>query len=255
MDFTAFFGPYGFPEFNPPSTFTPQHPPDTGPRTDKEHPEMPGPAPKDPSTRARRNTKSTKTELTRRELRSVDDLTDLTVAELRTMIAELNLDRPGDQQLEVKGRKAALAARVIAAESPVPTMPKHPTQWDDEAAMRMPVEWDQQTAAWWNDVWTSPMVSAWDDSDVHNVYVIALLYDDIWAAGTPRERKDALAEFRQQCARVGLDPVSRARLQWTIEGADEAKARGDRRRQSTGQPGSARRLAGTDPRHGLTSVK
>lgn len=212
-----------------------------------------GPAPKDPSTRARRNAKSTKTALVARALRSVEDLTDLTVAELRERIAELNLERPADQQVDDRGRKAQLAERIIAAESAVPAMPEHPSQWDDEAGMRMPVSWHEQTVSWWNDVWTSPMVSAWDDSDVHNVYIIALLYDDIWAAGTPRERKDALAEFRQQCARLGLDPVSRARLQWTIEGADEAKAKGDRRRQSSSQPGGAPapRAAGTDPRFSL----
>lgn len=215
-----------------------------------------GPAPKDPSTRQRRNTKSTKTSLSRVELRSVEELTDLTVAQLRERIAELNQSRPADQQLEVKGTKAVLAARIIAAESPIPAMPRHPDRWDTEAEMLMPTEWHEQTLAWWNDVWTSPMVGAWDDSDVHNVYVIALLYDDIWAASTPRERKDALAEYRQQRADLGLSPLSRSRLQWTIEGADEAKARGDKRRQSTGQPGGQpRQPSGVDPRHGLTSVK
>lgn len=214
-----------------------------------------GPAPKDPSTRARRNTKSTKTELARRELRSVSDLTDLSVAELRAIIAELNLDRPADQQVDDRGRKAALAARIIAAESDIPVMPKHPDRWDDEIGTRVPTDWHDQTVAWWNDVWTSPMVSAWDESDVHNVFVIALLYDDIWAAGTPRERKDALAEYRQQRADLGLSPLSRSRLQWTIASADEATARGDRRRQSTGQGTSAPKPTGTDPRHGLTSVK
>lgn len=214
-----------------------------------------GPDPKDPSTRQRRNAKSTKTSLAKRELRSVDELTDLTVAELRARITELNANRPADQQLDTRGKKALLAERIIAAESDVPPMPKHPDQWDPTVEMLMPVEWHTQTVSWWNDVWTSPMVSAWDESDCHNVYAIALLYNDIWTAVTARERKDALAEFRQQRAGLGLDPVARARLQWTIEGADEAKARGDRRRQSSGQPGAPQRPTGTDPRHGLTSVK
>lgn len=212
-----------------------------------------GPAPKDASTRARRNTKSTKTELARRELRSVEELTDLTVAELRSTIEALNADRPADQQLDTRGRKAQLAERIIAAESDIPRMPKHPDQWDAVAETMMPVEWHEQTLAWWNDVWTSPMVSAWDDSDVHNVMVVALLYDDIWSATTPRERKDALAEYRQQRADLGLAPLARSRLQWTIETADAAKASGDRRRQA-GQP-AAPRPAGADPRHHLTSVQ
>lgn len=216
-----------------------------------------GPDPKDPSTRQRRNAKSTKTALTRRTLRSVEELTDLTVAQLRDRIAELNADRPADQQIDTRGKKAVLAERIIAAESDVPAMPKHPDQWDPASEMVLPVQWHEQTVAWWNDVWTSPMVSAWDESDCHNVYAIALLYDDIWTATTARERKDALAEFRQQRAGLGLDPVARARLQWTIEGADEAKAKGDRRRQASGQAGAPAgpRSTGTDPRHGLTSVK
>lgn len=215
-----------------------------------------GPAPKDPSTRARRNAKSTKTALTKRTLRSVDDLTDLTVAQLRDMLEELNAARPADQQLDTRGKKADLAARIVAAESPIPPMPTHPPMWDEEAAMSLPTDWHEQTVAWWHDVWTSPMVSAWDDSDVHNVFVVALLYDDIWTARTPRERKDALAEFRQQRTDLGLAPLARSRLQWTIETADEAKSKGDRRRQSSGQPGTAApRSTGVDPRHGLTSVK
>lgn len=215
-----------------------------------------GPAPKDPSTRQRRNAKSTKTSLERPALRSVEDLADLTVAQLRAKLDELNLARPVDQQLDTRGKKAELAERIIAAESPIPPMPTHPDKWDDGAEMLMPTDWHEQTRAWWNDVWTSPMTSAWDDSDVHNVYVIALLYDDIWAATTPRERKDALAEYRQQRADLGLSPLSRSRLQWTIETADAAKASGDRRR-SAGQksPGTPAAGSGTDPRHGLTSVK
>ena len=214
-----------------------------------------GPAPKDASVRARTNKKSTNATLTRTRLRSVDDLTDLTVAQLRTTIEELNADRPADQQIETRGRKAQLAERIIAAESPIPTMPAHPPRWDEDAAMALDTDWHEQTVAWWNDNWTSPMVSAWDPSDFHNVCVVALAYDDIWTSTSPRERKDAMAEFRQQCVRLGLDPISRARLQWTVETADEAVSKGDRRRQASQSTTSAPRPSGVDPRHHLTSVK
>lgn len=213
-----------------------------------------GPAPKDPSTRQRRNAKSTKTSLERPTLRSVADLDDLTVAQLRDMLAELNLSRPADQQLDTRGRKAQLAERIIAAESPVPSMPQHPPMVTEDG-VELAVEWHTQTVAWWNDVWTSPMVSAWDESDVHNVTVVALLYNDIWLATTARERKDALAEYRQQRADLGLSPLARSRLQWSIEVADDAVAKGTKRRQTAGQSGSSGpRPAGVDPRHTLTSV-
>lgn len=211
---------------------------------------------KDASARSRRNTAASAATLSRRTLRSVDDLTDLTVAQLRAKLEELNTGRPADQQLEVKGRKADLAERIIAAESDVPPMPEHPPLWDEDAG-EIPTDWHAQTIAWWNDVWTSPMESAWDESDVHNVYVVALLYDDIWTARSPKERKEALGEYRLQRADLGLSPYSRRRLEWTIEGAREAQERGEKRRQSKGQQPAGPSTTGTgaDPRHGLTSVK
>src|SRR5690606_8458834 len=110
-----------------------------------------------------------------------------------------------------------------------------------------------------NDVWTSPMASEWDDSDVHNVVVVALLYDDIWSATTPKARKDALAEYRLQRADLGLSPYSRRRLEWTIETAAEAKSRGERRRSGAapGQPptGGQPATPQDDPRAILSAVK
>ncbi len=206
---------------------------------------------KDPSTRARRNKASTKATLTRRALRSVEDFADLTVLELRERIAEINSERPADQQLTTKGRKAQLIERIIAGESSIPPMPEHPPVWINDLAI--PVEWHAQTVSWWNDVWTSPMESAWDESDVHNVIIMALLYDDLWTATAPRERKDAAAELRQQRADLGLAPLPRRRLEWTIEGAEDAKAKGARRRGQSEAPTTSR-PTGTDPRHGLTSV-
>lgn len=213
---------------------------------------MPGPAPKDPSTRQRRNQKSTKATLPRRTLRSVEEFTDLTVPDLRERIVELNQTRPLDQQIVAKGRKAQLIERIIAGESTVPPMPDHPGYIDGDGH-RIPVDWHAQTRSWWNDVWTSPMESAWDESDVHNVIIMALLYDDLWTAGSPRERKEAAAELRQQRADLGLAPLPRRRLEWTIEGAEDAKAKGARRRGQSEAP-STSRPTGTDPRHGLTSV-
>lgn len=212
---------------------------------------MPGPEPKDPSTRQRRNQKSTKATLQPRTLRSVEEFADLTVAELRTRIAELNETRPVDQRIDSKGRKAQLIERIIAGESDIPPMPEHPPLVVD--GIQVPVAWHSQTVSWWNDVWTSPMESAWDDSDVHNVIIMALLYDDLWTAETPRERKDAAAELRQQRADLGLAPLPRRRLEWTIASADDATSKNEKRRgKAAGTPSP--KATGTDPRHGLTSV-
>lgn len=221
---------------------------------------------KDVSARARRNQSPTKATLQRPALRSVADFTDLTVVQLRARITEVNQSRPADQQIQKRGSKAELVERLAAAESPVPPLPKHPPRVTEEGE-KISVEWDAQTVAWWNDVWTSPMASEWDPSDVHNVLVVALLYDDIWSASTPKGRKDALAEYRLQRADLGLSPYSRRRLEWTIETAAEAVDRGTRRRSggnqgSGGTPAQQAAAAGRreggkrpDPRAVLTAVK
>lgn len=129
----------------------------------------PGPPPKDPSTRARRNKTTTRATL-----------------------------QPHTQR--------------------VPAMPKRKTAWH------------AMTKQWWRDIWRSPMSPEWDHSDIHNVYILAAVYNDIWTAETQRERQQAAAEYRQQRKDLGLTPFDRRRLEWTIEQADEAKDHGDRRR-------------------------
>ena len=96
---------------------------------------------------------------------------------------------------------------------------------------------------WWSDVWSSPMSPEWDDSDIHNVYIAAAIYDDMWTAETAKERKDAAAEYRLQRVDLGLSPYSRRRLEWTIESTEEAKDRGKRRRNGTPQQPSLRATA------------
>jgi hypothetical protein len=214
---------------------------------------------KDPSVRARRNKTSSRATLTRRALRSVDEFADLSVAQLRAEIDTVNEGRPADQQLSKGGSKAVMIERLLAATSPIPTMPKHPPVWINDDVGFQDVDWHKQTVAWWADVWTSPMATEWDTSDVHNVMVVALLYDDIWSATSPKARKEALAEYRLQRADLGLSPYSRRRLEWTIEAADAAKDEGDRRRSAarggSGQPAGPPKKPAVDPRQILSAVK
>lgn len=190
---------------------------------------------KDPSVRRRRNKASTASTLRRiaDDATPVEVYESMTVAQLREAIDLTNQQRPSDQQLPKKGAKASLIGFLMAAERAIPEMPRHPKVWrgDDETGWWEEVDWHPQTEAWWNDVWTSPMSSEWDDSDFHNVVVLALLYDDIWTADSPRARKEALGEYRLQRADLGLSPYSRRRLEWTIETADEIRARGEKRRR------------------------
>ncbi len=132
---------------------------------------MPGPAPKDPSVRARRNQQSTAA-----TLKLVHDV----------------------------------------VEPPLPT--------------RL---WHEQTRAWWRDIWASPMAPEFIKADIHGLYALALLVDDLWRTEDPKLRKELAAEIRQQRMAFGLTPLDRRRLQWQIEQTEEAQAKGTRRRAAT----------------------
>lgn len=214
---------------------------------------------KDPSVRARRNKSATRATLSRiaGDTTTAEAYAGMTVVQLRAAIDLRNQSRPADQQMSKRGTKATLVAALVAADSTVPPLPAHPPRWTSEGE-QVPVEWHTQTEAWWNDVWTSPMAAEWDLSDVHNVLVVALLYNDIWSAPDAKSRKEALSEYRLQRADLGLSPYSRRRLEWTIETADEAKDRGKQRRERGRQPDAqpaAAPAAADDPRNILRSVK
>lgn len=113
--------------------------------------------------------------------------------------------------------------------------------------------WHSMTAAWWSDVWSSPMSPEWDESDVHNVYILAAVYDHIWTAESARDRLAAAAEYRQQRKDLGLTPYDRRRLEWTIESAEESKERGNARRSRASKAATATAPA-DDPRGTLYAV-
>lgn len=178
---------------------------------------------KDPSTRARRNKASTAATLPPKLVVALEDYSTQTVAKLRAEIDRRNESRPESEQLSRAGTKAVLVERLTADDDPTPPLPVRPAGWNE------------MTRQWWADVWASPMSNEWHESDVHNLYVCAMLYDDMWQGETATARQKAAQEFRQQRASLGLTPYDRRRLEWTIESADEAKSRGEQRRQS-GQP-------------------
>lgn len=194
---------------------------------------------KDPSARARRNKASTASTLT-----VVDpvDYSTWTLAQLRAEVDVRNENRADDDRLPRTGGKVKLAGALEVDDSPVPSLPERADGWH------------AQTREWWADVWSSPMSAEWHESDIHNVYVCAMLYDDMWRGDNATARQKAASEFRQQRASLGLTPYDRRRLEWTIETADEAKAKGQRRRTGAVTPGGAKPKKATDPRAGLQLV-
>src|SRR3954447_474908 len=105
-------------------------------------------------------------------------------------------------------------------EVPVPALPRRAPGTGD---------WHPLTTAWWRDVWASPMAREYDKSDQHGLFALAMVVNDFWAASDARERREAAQEIRLQGQRYGLSPMDRRRLQWEIERADEARAKGRKR--------------------------
>ncbi len=108
------------------------------------------------------------------------------------------------------------------------------------------VSWHPLTEAWWADVWSSPMAPEFDASDRHGLFVLAVLVDDFWCAGSAASHRDLAAEIRQQSQRFGLSPLDRRRLQWEVERSEEAQEKGARRR--------ARSAPASDPRSALKAM-
>lgn len=82
------------------------------------------------------------------------------------------------------------------------------------------------TLRWWRDVWASPMGTEYLRADTHALFRLAVLIDKFWLNPSTK----LAAEIRLQQQAFGLTPLDRSRLQWSIEQADEAHDRGERRR-------------------------
>lgn len=110
------------------------------------------------------------------------------------------------------------------------------------------VPWHPMTEAWWADVWASPMAPEYDQSDVHGLYLLAVLVNAYWHS--PSQALAAEIRLQRQC--FGLTPIDRRRLQWEIERTDEAVDKGRRRRTPTTEAPAL--TAANDPRSVLRSV-
>ena len=73
--------------------------------------------------------------------------------------------------------------------------------------------------AYWRTAWASPMAPRWLATDVQVLYDCARLHQQKFEAIAAGKSTIAImAEIRQQEARLGLDVMSRRRLDWRIDG-------------------------------------
>lgn len=91
------------------------------------------------------------------------------------------------------------------------------------------IDWHYQTVEWWESIWKSPMSPEWDESDIHNLFLMAVCFDDFWTSRSASDRQKASVEIRLHSQRLGLSPIDRRRLQWEIQKVEDGAARAAKR--------------------------
>jgi hypothetical protein len=101
-----------------------------------------------------------------------------------------------------------------------PTRPKIPPLPAD-------VKWSSRVREWWKRSWSSAMSKEWDDTDLDNMLMLALLHQHLWHRDTtPGEARALASEIRQLKTVLGLTPMSRRSLQWELPTPNEPATAG-----------------------------
>lgn len=198
---------------------------------------MPGPLPKDPTIRQRRNKTSTAAQL----------VGDCAAPRRRTptlpkrMRQETVMTRLDPLTGEVLDATEAKRRQAEAKETGEPIESLIELHFETKT---VEVPWHALTLTWWRDVWKSPMAAEFLDQDVHGLFVLAELVDQFWYSPDSK----LAAEIRQQRMCFGLTPIDRRRLQWEVQ-----KVESNERKVNRPDAPSRQRLQG-DPRAALYAV-
>lgn len=204
---------------------------------------MPGPPPKHPSVRARRNNP-------RKDFRSlpaagrVGAVPAWPLQDDVALVAELEYarDRVATLQVEVEqeddGRKKGRLRRELNKLEMV------------VARLGLQIEQARDAeVALWEDLWRTPVAVMWEEA--HAQREVAQYVR--WKVRAEQGDLKAATEARLLSDRLGLNPLALLRLRAEIERTEEAEDRGRRRRERPA-PSSPRRDGGEDPRAGLHAV-
>ena len=197
---------------------------------------MSGPAPKHPSTRARRN--NAKKDF--RSLPSTGRVGNVPAWPLLPDVAtsamlELARDRVAALQVEIAGEDDGRTKGRLRRELNKNEISVAQLQLQIEQAT------DMETALW-ADLWATPQAVIWEES--HAFREVAQYVR--WKVRAEQGDLKAAAEARQLSDRLGLNPLALMRLRVEVEHADEVKQRGEQRRAS-----KPRQPESDDPRKGL----
>lgn len=205
---------------------------------------MPGPAPKEPSLRARRNNPKA-------GFRKLDPngrglpAPDWPLLPDPTTIAHLEINHE---------RMAALAAQVE-------------TTTDGRTKGRLQRELDRVTlttatlertleqqhraeAVLWDELWAMPQAILWEDAHAEREVAEYVRWKLLAERGDSKAATSAL----QRSDRLGLTPMALLRLRAEIEHVDAAEAGGQQRRAAAKPATTRRKKGGDDPRSGLYAV-
>lgn len=207
---------------------------------------MPGPAPKHPSRRARRNN-------ARADFRVLDSkgrtgpIPAWPLHPAPSQVAELELmrDRVATLQVELDGAedgrtKGRLRQHLSKAELAVATLELQIEQTRD-AEVEL-----------WEQLWRTPQAVIWEESKAEREVAQYVR----WKIAGEQGSLDAAKEARMLSDRLGLNPLALMRLRAEIEHAEEAAAKGERRRVAA-KPAASTKQGGEDedPRAILRAVK
>lgn len=198
---------------------------------------MPGPAPKHPSLRARRNAKPDFRVLPADGRAGdapawplqVDPSVQAQLEAARDRVAALQVDISEAEDGRTKGR---LRRELNKLEITVA-----------ELGLRIEQTTDSEKGLW-ETLWATPQAVPWDDSEAFQREVATYVRFQIRA-----EQGDlkAAVEARLRSDRLGLNPLAMLRLRQEVENAEAAETRGQKRREATPRPSEP----GEDPRGGL----
>ena len=206
---------------------------------------MPGPAPKHPSVRARRNNPKAGFATLPAGGRKGKAPTWPLEADV-AMTAELDLmrDRIANLQVELDGAedgrtKGRLSRQLAAAEL-------------SEVMLTARIEQaDRLEREMWDSLWSTPQAVMWDDSWSFGRLVAQFVR---WNVKAEQGDLKAATEARLRGAELGLSPLALQKLRKEVEEADTAEERGrERRARRTPAPKKGGK-SGDDPRATLSVV-
>lgn len=154
---------------------------------------------------------------------------------------------PPPKAAAARARRNRQSTAAVIARDPEMRAPKLPPHPDAEDG----VDWHPLAVAQWKAIWQSPMAPEFDDSDIHGMIVVTMLYHDFYTAKSARQRAELAAEIRLSGQRYGSSPLDRRRLQWEIEKTEDAQQRGRRRQPEPAKPAGPV----VDPRGVLRAIK